>query len=118
MLSLHKHTENRLDEHKKQPWFFEVRLNYFVSEIMDMLDIEDADEIVLSLYRAFQVCGTLQLPLHRNFKKVYRFDGENMIADWKISSLACYLLIINCNPINENVAKAQLYFAVKQATAK
>ena len=111
-------TENRVEEQKKQQWFFEARLNYFVSEIMNRLNIDNMDEIAMSLNRAFQACDILQLPIHRNFKRVYRFDGENMIVDWKISGLACYLVIINCNPGNENVAKAQLYFAMNKAAYK
>jgi hypothetical protein len=93
-------------------WLFEARLNYFVSDIMATLDIEDVNEIAASLNRAFQACGTLQLPFSRNFKKVYRSDGDKMLMDWKISPLACYLIVINCNPSYEHVAKAQLYFAM------
>lgn len=118
MLNLYKLPGNGVQEYKKQQWFFEARLNYFASEVMDMLGIVDADETDLSLYRAFQVCGTLQLPVHRHFKRVYRSDGENLIADWKISPLACYLIVINCDPIHENVAKAQLYFAIHTAANK
>ncbi|MDZ4809645.1 MAG: hypothetical protein SGI96_15450 [Bacteroidota bacterium] len=114
----HNQSENRVEEKKQQQWFFEARLNYFVSEIMNRLDIDDTDEITMSLKRAFQACDILHLPIHRNFKRVYRFDGEKMIADWKISGLACYLVIINCNPGNENVAKAQLYFAMNRAVYK
>ena len=94
-------------------WLFETGLHYFVSEIMETLDIDDADEIERSLSRTFQVCDTLRISVSRNFKRVYRYDGHNMIADWKISSLACYLIVINSNPGNERVAKAQLYFAMK-----
>ncbi|MDZ4795700.1 MAG: hypothetical protein SGI83_15585 [Bacteroidota bacterium] len=106
--------KNWVEEKKKQHWFFDGRLTYFVSEIMDGLNIDSLDEIAIALNRAFQACEILQLPIYRNFKRVYRFDGENMIADWKISALACYLVIINCNPGNENVAKAQLYFAMNK----
>ena len=112
MLNLNVFSEKSIVSYNRQNWFFEPRLNYFVSEVMEKLNIEDKDEIAASVNRAIQVCGTLQLPQHCNFKKVYRFDGENMIMDWKISSMACYLIIINCNPKNEYVAKAQLHFAI------
>ena len=81
---------------------------------MEMLDIEDAEEIVRSLNRTFHACGTLNISFNRNFKRVYRFDGERLIVDWKISPLACYLIIINCNPNHESVAKAQIYFAMNK----
>ncbi len=41
-----------------------------------------------------------------------------MIADWKISSLAYNLIVINSNPRNEHVAKAHLYFAMKMGKKK
>jgi hypothetical protein len=113
MLKQFKYSETNVAERNIDQWLFEARLNYLVSEIMSTLDIEDVDEIATSLSRAFQACGTLQLSFNRNFKKVYRSDGDNVIMDWKISPLACYLIVINCNPSYERVAKAQLYFALK-----
>jgi hypothetical protein len=105
--------ETKVAKQKIDQWLFEARLNYLVSEIMTSLDIDDVNEIATSLSRAFQACGTLQLSFNRNFKKVYRSDGDHITMDWKISPLACYLIVINCNPSYERVAKAQLYFALK-----
>ena len=114
MLQLKNHTENGIEEYNHFKWYFEARLHYFVSEIMEMLDIDDAEEIEASLTRAIQTCGTLQLAFNLNFKRVYRCDGQHVKTDWKLSSLACYLIIINCNPCYERVAKAQLYFVMRK----
>ena len=118
MLKQYDDLDTRLIEEYGKHIYSEARLNYFASEVMEILAIDDADEIATSLSRAFQACGTLHLSFNNNFKKVYRYDGENMIADWKISSLACYLIVINSNPANEHVARAQLYFATKVTTGK
>lgn len=118
MLKQYDNFEINMALQNNEPWFFEPRLNYFACDILDTLEITDADERVLSLNRAFQACGTLQISINRNFKRVYRFDGENLIIDWKISSLACYLIVINCNPSHEQVAKAQLYFAMNSSFRK
>jgi len=96
MLKLYDYLEAMIEESNNRQRFIETKLNYFASEIMETLHIEDAAEIALSLNRTFQACGILHIPFNRNFKKVYRSDGENLIADWKISSFACYLIIINC----------------------
>ena len=111
MRKLHNHLQDSIEEQQPQ-WFFEARLPYFANEIMERLNIEDAEEISLALKRTFEACRTLQIPLSRNFKKVYRFNGKELIDDWKVSALAHYLIVINCNPANEQVAKAQLYFAM------
>lgn len=114
MLKLYDYLEYMMEEYNNRQWFFETRLNYFAHDIMEMLNIEDAEEIAESLNRAFQACSTLNIPFNKNFKRVYRFNGEYLIADWKISSLACYLIVINCNPSHESVAKAQIYFAMNK----
>lgn len=118
MLKLYDYLETMMEEHNSRQWYYETKLNYFASEIIDMLEVDDASEIALSLSRAFQACDTLNIPFSKNFKRVYRYNDEGISSDWKISSLACYLLIINSNPNNESVAKAQIYFAMNQVANK
>ena len=98
---------------KYQKKYVAVKLPYFVSEIMQSLAIDDNEEIDAILIRAFNTYNILQLPIKLNFKKVFRCDGKMLFSDWKISKLASYLIIINCNPNNVLVAKAQLYFALR-----
>ena len=99
---------------QQQQYFNQPRLVYFVSDVMAGLNIEDTNDMDASLCRALQVCSNLQIPFNQHFKKVFRSDGENTMVDWKISSFACYLIVINCNPSNGLVAKAQLHFAMKK----
>lgn len=120
MLKLYDYFEAIMESERNKEWLFDSdsyrnRLNYFASEVMKNLEIEDDDEIASSINRAFQACSSLNIPFKRNFKKVYRSDGESVFADWKISPLACYLIVINCNPGNEHVARAQLFFALTHA---
>jgi hypothetical protein len=93
----------------------EMDLLYYASDIMEKLGCEQEDEIDNAIQRVVQVCQSLNIPLKRNFKRIYRYDGNKMSTDWKLSSLASYLLMINGNPCNPNVAKAQLFFAVKNS---
>lgn len=95
--------------------FNELRLTYYASDIMEQLGCEDEEDMKDAMDRVFQVCQSVNLPLQSNFKKIYRSDGNKLIVDWKISPLACYLLMINGNPCNPNVAKAQVFFAIKKA---
>ena len=113
-LKIYDYLDIVLQEHQKNKWFENFKLNYFVSDVMSNLNIKDAIEIEVSLNRTFDACDTLHISKLQNFKKIYRFDGKNLHVDWKISSLACYLIIINCNPTNEFVARAQLHFALNR----
>ncbi|MEO7530772.1 MAG: hypothetical protein ABIS69_05155 [Sediminibacterium sp.] len=110
----YNYQKKSIESRGNQEWFFEARLNYFASEIMELLEIKEATEIALSLSRAFQAFGTLDLPFNLNFKRVFRSDGKTVSIDWKISPLACYLIVINSNPVHERVAKAQLFFAMQK----
>ena len=114
MLKQYDYLEAVLKENNSRQFYAERKMSYFVSEVMESLNINDASEINNSMNRAFQACYTLNIPFDFNFKKVYRFDGENLISDWKISELACYLIIINSTPSNQNVAKAQVFFAMNR----
>jgi hypothetical protein len=114
MLKRFDHLQTLVEDQQGR-WFFEARLPYFANEIMETLNIQDADEISLALKRTFEACHILQIPLSRNFRRVYRFNGKELIADWKVSALAHYLIVINCNPANEQVAKAQLYFVINKS---
>ena len=118
MLKLYDYLEAMMEEQDSHQWFIETKLNYFAGDIMEILAIENVAEIASSINRAVRACRTMGIPFSSNFKRVYRFDGKNLIADWKMSSLACYLLIINCNPCHQSVAKAQLYFAMNQAARR
>lgn len=114
MLKLYDYLEDMMEEHNNHQWFYETRLTYFANDILEMLEVTDQIEAAFSLNRTFQACKALDIPFNKNFKKVYRYNGEDLMADYKISPFACYLLIINCNPSHASVAKAQLYFAMNQ----
>jgi len=118
MLKLYDHLEAMLQVRQNRNKFYERRLTYFVSDIIELLAIENTDEIDLAFSRAIQACEALHIPFDYHFKKLYRSNGKNVMVDYKISALARYLIIVNCNPTNESVAKAQLYFAINQFTKK
>ena len=98
-----------------QHWFLDAKMDYFVSEIPMLLNMDDETEITQSLTNAMEACRSVKLPINRNFKRIFRYNGNDIIADWKISSLAFYLMVINCNPSNELVAQAQIHFALKNS---
>ncbi|MFL5753801.1 MAG: hypothetical protein ACJ76F_10375 [Bacteroidia bacterium] len=114
MLKLYDYLEGVMEEHNRKQWLFDTKLDHFASEVMEVLEINDPLEADLSLQRALLACRALQFPDGNNFKQVYRFNGEQLLVDWRLSPLACYLLIINCSPANELVARAQLFFAMNQ----
>jgi hypothetical protein len=89
-------------------------VHFYASDLRDQLGFTDEEDFEEALQRAMKVCRTLAISLEENFRSVYRFDSTQLVSDWKLSNLACYLVIVNANPENRNVARAQVYFAVKK----
>lgn len=85
-----------------------ITLRHLVSDIMDDLGYCNEIDLRNALLRAFEVCCTLQIPISDNFRKIYRYNKDSVEVDWQVSDLGCYLLLINGNSCNPNVAKAQL----------
>jgi len=84
---------------------------YYASDLKKQLGFEEETEFDQALERALKVCRTLAISVEDNFCSVYRFNSIELIRDLKLSNLACYLIIVNANPENANVANAQVYFA-------
>jgi hypothetical protein len=112
MLQLYNYLDSVLEERNKHKWFFENRLIFFMSEIIEELEINDPVETEIALNRVFEACCSLHIPIEKNFKQVFRVNENEIINDWKLSPLATYMIIINCSPCYERVALAQLYFAM------
>ncbi|RFS22778.1 damage-inducible protein D [Chitinophaga silvatica] len=90
------------------------RLLYTASEIMEELGYSNQSGMEQEpLDRAMHACASLNIPVDYNFKKVYYFKDGELKTDWQLSELATYLFMINCNPLNPFVAKAQLIFMMK-----
>ncbi len=88
-------------------------LLYTASEILKELGYEEPGMAQEPLDRAMHACAALNIPVNFNFRKVYCFKDGEMMTDWQLSELATYLFMINCNPLNPVVAKAQLIFMMK-----
>jgi hypothetical protein len=92
----------------------QIPLKYicYASELTDRLKISE-EELDNAMERAFNACVSLNIPIRNNFRSVYRSFENYLVTDWKLSSLACYLIIINADPSNPHVAKTQILFATK-----
>jgi hypothetical protein len=88
---------------------------HYASELLSMLGMETFEEIMEPIARARQVCLTMGIPEDQHFKQVYRFHSLSLSLrpDFKLTPLATYLVTVNANPTNVNVAKAQVYFFLK-----
>jgi hypothetical protein len=84
----------------------------YASDLAEQLRISEGalDE---ATERAFKACAALSISIRDNFKSVFRTCDDHLVTDWKLSALACYLIVINADPANQKVARMQVHFATK-----
>lgn len=111
MLILYDPLEDYWNEFNRQK--NAVELTYYASEINEFIGLSKKEELRDIIHRAMKVCSALHISIDENFRTIFRFTGNSLITDWKLSALACYLLTINADPSNPIVAKAQLFFTLK-----
>ena len=98
-----------LDELLQDEYENKAPLRHLMSDLMDELGYQDKSDFNNALLRSFEICCMLKIPISENFKKIYRFRDNAVEVEWQVSDLGCYLLLINGNTRNPNVARAQLH---------
>jgi hypothetical protein len=84
-------------------------LRHSMSDLMEELGYENDDDFNHALLRSFEICCMLKIPIAENFKRIYQYRDNGVQVEWQVSDLGCYLLLINGNTRNPNVARAQLH---------
>ncbi len=95
-----------------------VKLNIVASELMEELGYASQADFNVALVRSLEVCTAVKIPIKNNFRKFYTLRNNELVADWYLSDLAAYLITINGNTCNPNVAKAQLVFMLETKKEK
>jgi hypothetical protein len=97
------------------PPFIEGFIDYFnrrncvvyASEVFKDLDFSKEIAINYAIKRAKYACATLNIPVAEHFVSVYRAIDDEVYVDWKLSSFAAYLSLLNGNPSDPLVASFQ-----------
>jgi len=90
---------------------YNIPLRHMASELMKDFGFANTAELNDSLQRTFEVCLIMNIPITDHFKKVYLYANHDLTTDWLLSDLATYLLLMNGNNRNYNVARARMYIA-------
>lgn len=86
----------------------ERNLQYYCSDIQELLDITDFHQLEEPIRRAMEVCRREEIALEEHFKPIYRCRESNTLRDWKLSGLGYCLVLLNCSPSHPTVARMQL----------
>jgi len=87
-----------------------VHTPHLASVLLELGAYNDGAELGNAIQRAFQICLQLRIPIMRNFRSIHVYDDHGEVeADWALSDLAFYLLLLNGNAANPDVAHAQAW---------
>jgi hypothetical protein len=84
----------------------------YASDLKERLNIPE-EALDQAIERAFKACASLDISIKLNFKSVFRTCDDHLVTDWRLTALACYLIVINADPSNSKVARMQIHFATK-----
>ena len=93
--------------------FKQKELPYYASDLMEKLGYDNTCDFESAMKRTFQILRAMEMPLNQNFHQVYKYTNGKLNPDWQVSTLASFLLTLNGNPCNLNVAKAQVFLAMQ-----
>ena len=113
MLKVYDYIEEVLATEQIRQSIHRANLRYYASDLMQHLGETDLHFRAEAVRHAMQVCHAADIPLDKNFKRIYVQSNGGMEVDWLMSPLASYLFLINGNPENPLVAKAQLVLLMK-----
>lgn len=109
MLSLFENdfSEDKFEEQSKENGF----TYWFASSMMHFLGYESMASFQKAINKAMTTCNTINIPIIENFEQIQRIVDNKTILDFKLSRVACFLVVMNADSKKKQVAQAQVYFA-------
>lgn len=85
----------------------EMKYRYYASELLGRLlhspdfDMDDAVKRAIAI---FQLTG---IPVQEHIWGIYRSEPDGARRDWRLSELACGIIILSSSPANSNIDSVQ-----------
>jgi hypothetical protein len=94
----------------------ESHLHYRASQIQERLGYTHLNQLEEAIRRAMAACRAQGLPLEEHFKPVYCSMEHDLQRDWRLSSLAYALVLLNSDPAHPEVARLQFSLLKQKAS--
>lgn len=88
----------------------DLRYRYYASELLDTLLHSRDYNIESAIRKAIAIMRITGLPVEKHFRRVYRSDIQGITGDWRLSELACGLIILSFDSGNKDVYEVQQIF--------
>ncbi|MFC1585298.1 hypothetical protein ACFL5V_07110 [Fibrobacterota bacterium] len=84
---------------------------YYADELMGSLDYSNRAMFQSVIKKAQCACSVMKIPLRHHFLPVYFSSSQGVYINFRLSGLACRLIVMNADPQFPAVARAQAYMA-------
>jgi hypothetical protein len=85
----------------------DLNYHYYASELLNRL-MQSADfNFDASMRKAMAILRLTGIPVQQHFSCIYRSDAFATKRDWKLSELACSLVVISAEPANNEIEEIQ-----------
>lgn len=85
----------------------ELNYRYYASELLNELMRSDDFDFDASVRKAIAILRLTGIPVQHHFSCVYRSEAGRTRRDWKMSELACCLVVMGAQPSNPGIEEVQ-----------
>ena len=85
----------------------DLNYRYYASELLNQMMQTDDFNFEAAVRKAIAILRLTGNPVQQHFSCVYRSTVQGTRRDWKMSELACSLVIISAKPANQDIEKVQ-----------
>ncbi|WP_372948512.1 hypothetical protein [Mariniphaga sp.] len=85
----------------------DLNYRYYASELLERLMQSDDFDLNESIRKAIAILRLTGVPVQQHFSCIYRSASNGTQRDWKLSELACSLIIISAEPENQKIEEIQ-----------
>jgi hypothetical protein len=88
----------------------DLRYRYYASDLLQSYLHAQNSNIESSIRRAIAILRLTGLPANQHFSRIYRSDIRGLSGDWRLSELACGLIILSFDEANNGAYQIQQNF--------
>ena len=85
----------------------DLNYRYYASELLNQLMQSDDFNFEASVRKAIAILRLTGVPVQKHFSCVYRSADQGTRRDWKMSELACNLIIMSSEPTSSEIREMQ-----------
>ncbi|MBF0431357.1 MAG: hypothetical protein HQK83_08770 [Fibrobacteria bacterium] len=84
---------------------------FYAADLMRFLEYDDKGQFYTVVQKALTSCTLTQMPVCQHFRPIYISGTHGIYIDYRLSIMACRLIIMNADSNRHAVAKAQALLA-------